>query len=477
MFRQVAAAAGGATVSALLIRGLLNKQKTVSKTIADFFGKDILTLPILTAEYPLADLANPHLAINHYIQTHAIEHQVIGYISDDYRQGLSILITPRASFWATEVLIGPVQYRKEYISPQEQIDCVANGIYLIRTNRGTFALHLYSPMMDPHNIIVEVLADKREQASRFLDNIRQYVYTHNIYRNKIITLEAETGRWGRCVIRPRFIKLEPIQREQIILPETIKQVIERNTIGFLQQAEHLRRSGRSLKRGILLYGKPGTGKTLTARWLASTLSGVTTIVLAAEQLEAVRIACQMARLLQPALVIMEDVDLIASPRDPQRHPFYQITLHQLLNEMDGIESEAQVLFLLTTNRPEMLEPALVTRPGRIDQAIHLPLPDAECRRQLFELYGRGMHLMLTEYERFIQRTEGASPAFIQELLRRAALIAAEQNALHEDGRVIVRDSHLEMALREMLWSGDELTRRLLGFEEAPTEALTHEPPS
>src|SRR5207247_401458 len=106
--------------------------------------------------------------------------------------------------------------------------------------------------------------------------------------------------------------------------------------------------------------------------------------------------CQMARMLAPSLVIMEDVDLIATERDESRHPAYQITLHQLLNEMDGLESNAEVIFLLTTNRPDDIEPALAARPGRIDQAIEYPLPDAECRRRLFELYGRGLALELAD---------------------------------------------------------------------------------
>jgi len=162
------------------------------------------------------------------------------------------------------------------------------------------------------------------------------------------------------------------------------------------------------------------------------------------------------------LVIMEDVDLIAAARDEYRHPAYQITLHQLLNEMDGLGSDAEVIFILTTNRPQAIEPALAARPGRIDQAIEFPLPDAECRRRLLELYGRGLTLDLAHPARLVAKTEGASPAFIQELVRKAALVAAEEDST-SNGGLWLKDAHFDEALHELLLCGGELTRNLLGF--------------
>lgn len=102
-----------------------------------------------------------------------------------------------------------------------------------------------------------------------------------------------------------------------------------------------------------------------------------------------------------------------------------------------------------------------SRPGRVDQAIEYPLPDGECRRRLIELYGRGLGLALGDWDGIVARTEGASPAFIQEMLRKAALLAAEEQ--EGDGALRVTDEHCLGALRELLLSGGDLTRRLLGF--------------
>jgi len=133
-------------------------------------------------------------------------------------------------------------------------------------------------------------------------------------------------------------------------------------------------------------------------------------------------------------------------------------LFELLNQMDGLADDADILFLLTTNRPDILEPALASRPGRIDQAIEVPLPDAECRRRLFDLYGRGLTLKLDQLDRFITKTDGASAAFIRELLRKAALFAADESL----GSPVLTDRHIDEALHELVVAGGELTKSLLG---------------
>src|SRR4029079_17859391 len=95
---------------------------------------------------------------------------------------------------------------------------------------------------------------------------------------------------------------------------------------------------------------------------------------------------------------------------------------------DGLDEDHDVLFVLTTNRPDLLEPALAARPGRVDQAVALRLPDADGRRTLIELYGEGLKLPPTVPESLIESLEGVSPAFIRELLRRAALLAADDSS-------------------------------------------------
>lgn len=127
--------------------------------------------------------------------------------------------------------------------------------------------------------------------------------------------------------------------------------------------------------------------------------------------------------------------------------------------MDGIAEDADVLYVLTTNRPDILEPALAARPGRIDLAVELPMPDEEGRRRLLRLYARGLPLDGVDLDRYVDRTSGASPAYIKEMLRRSALLAAIA------GSATVGYEHLDTSMAE-LESGSELAKRIVGFGTA-----------
>jgi ATP-dependent 26S proteasome regulatory subunit len=197
---------------------------------------------------------------------------------------------------------------------------------------------------------------------------------------------------------------------------------------------------------------------MLVRYLAEACTDHTVILLAGNHQGLIREACQAARLLAPTVVVLEDVDLVAEDRDHNRCP---ALLHDLLNEMDGLTERDEVTFLLTTNRPEVLEPALSARPGRIDQAVAFPLPDDGCRRRLFEVYGRGLDLTALDLARWVAQTDGVSPAFIEELLRKALLMAAERGEAGRPPRLL--DGDVQAALRELVTFGGELTQKLLGY--------------
>jgi ATP-dependent 26S proteasome regulatory subunit len=187
----------------------------------------------------------------------------------------------------------------------------------------------------------------------------------------------------------------------------------------------------------------------------------TVVVLSGTSIEAIGPACALARMLQPALVVLEDCDLIAEARDYGGGE--QPLLFQVLNEMDGLGDDADVAFLLTTNRADLLEPALAQRPGRVDLAVEIPLPDAEGRARLLGLYGSGLGLGQEITDEVVARTEGTTASFTKELVRRSVLIAAER----ESPRTEARD--VRAALDELLSDHDRLTRRLLGVRGAEDE--------
>jgi ATP-dependent 26S proteasome regulatory subunit len=180
-------------------------------------------------------------------------------------------------------------------------------------------------------------------------------------------------------------------------------------------------------------------------------------------------ACSVARTLQPSVVVVEDVDLIAEQREygEGEHPL----LFQLLNEMDGLGEDLDITFLLTTNRADLLEAALAQRPGRVDHAALLPVPDADARLRLLHLYQGTLVLDLSGPDAVIGRTDGVTASFMKELLRRAALRAADESE-HEDAGTPIRvtDAHLTAALDQLLDTRNELTRVLLGGQAGAPRA-------
>lgn len=156
-------------------------------------------------------------------------------------------------------------------------------------------------------------------------------------------------------------------------------------------------------------------------------------------------------------MVIEDADLIGRQREQLGSACDEAMLNRLLNEMDGLRREAEVTVIMTTNRPETLELALVQRPGRIDHAIEVPLPDDDCRARLFALYGREPSINAEQLQDLVERTDGVSAAFIKELGRRLA-----QESIRAGHPGLIDDGNLSSVLQEILGERDGLNLRLLG---------------
>jgi hypothetical protein len=370
-----------------------------------------------------------------------------GYMSDD---GLiKHLVTD-------ELIQAPVERTHIDCGPGHHLDCVLRGLFLLSRSDRPVMVAFRPPRFTHELPVVEVVAATRKGATEALSSLLDQARQASIYKGHTISLEP-SGSW-REGFSVRFQPLRPTPREQIVLPEELIRVVERNVLGMLRHGAVLREAGRSLRRGLLLHGPPGTGKTMMVRYLAGACTDHTVILLTASRQGLIREACQAARLLAPSIVVLEDVDLVAEDREQNR---CRAVLHELLNEMDGLEERDEVTFLLTTNRPDVLEPALSARPGRIDQAVAFPLPDEGCRQRLFEVYGRGLDLSAVDVGKWVGQTNGVSPAFIEELLRKAALMASERGEVVQPLRL--RDGDIHEAIQELVYFGGELTQRLLGY--------------
>jgi len=186
-------------------------------------------------------------------------------------------------------------------------------------------------------------------------------------------------------------------------------------------------------RGVLLYGPPGTGKTMLAKAVANATDANFISVKGPEVLDkyvgeseaAVRKIFEKARQNAPAVVFFDEVDAIA-PRRGQEYGTHAVerVVSQLLTELDGLEPLEDVVVLGATNRPDVIDPAIL-RPGRFERLVEVPLPDREARREIFEVHTEAVPMAGIDLDTLAAETEGYSGSDIAALVREASLLAIE----------------------------------------------------
>jgi len=438
-------------------------------------GVDVTQIPVIAEEFDPYEHPNVQVALDDYLAMDGRNAELAGVAGQQRHYmdlGLSAVAGQGAiPGWAPAVE-GPVDYVNFHLAGDQVLPCIQAGIYFVRDGDARLVVAVVGPseQRGPRPVLkVEVMAAEPEKARALLADLRERIMRLNVYRGHVISLSPGSLGMGPQTL-VAFHALPAVTRDDVILPEPLLERVERQTFRFAEHAAALLASGQSLKRGMLLYGPPGTGKTLTLMYLVGRMPGRTVLLAAGLGVGLLQAVVQMARTLAPAMVVIEDVDLIAEERGM---PFGRggPLLFELLNELDGLRDDADVIFALTTNRPEVLEPALAARPGRVDLAVELPLPDAPHRRRLLDLYARGLEGRNVDLDLVVARTEGASPAFIKELLRRAALLAATAG----EGNVVT-GTRLDAALEELA-EGGRLAQRLLGFHRPGDEPPPPMPPA
>jgi hypothetical protein len=420
--------------------------------LAEHFGEDPTMFPVAGESISPYDLPNVQLAVDAYLERPDVEHRLVGFGGHLGYAEMSLAgLVHDVGFG---LALGPVRRTSVRLDQDRLVSCVTAGLFLIGAGERRLAVLLMQGRhgFDEPGLRVEVLAPEQEHGEAFLAEIRGLMRELNVYRGKVLALKGD-DMMGHGV-SVEFPVVEFVDRDAIVLPEGVLDVVELHTIEFARHSRALRAAGRHLRRGLLLHGPPGTGKTLTAGYLISRLEGRTVIILTGEGLRFVEPACAIARDLQPAMVVLEDVDLVARERTAMG---VTSLLFQLLNEIDGIGEDADVVFLMTTNRADLLEPALAARPGRVDQAVELPLPDAQGRARLIDVFSSGLDLAVDDRDSIVAATDGVSPAFLRELVRKAALHAAKA------GEARVTDAHFREAL-DLLARGGSITRAMLGAD-------------
>ncbi|OYT56326.1 MAG: AAA family ATPase, partial [Candidatus Hecatellales archaeon ex4484_218] len=219
--------------------------------------------------------------------------------------------------------------------------------------------------------------------------------------------------------------------------ENVKQALKEAVEWPLKHPEVFKRMGITPPKGVLLTGPPGTGKTLLAKAVATESEANFISVKGPEILskwvgeseKAIRDIFRRARTVAPAIIFFDEIDAVA-PRKDMGYGDSRVTervISQLLTEMDGLENLRGVVVIAATNRPDLLDPALL-RPGRFDRILEVPVPDKNARLQIFRIHTRNMPLAEdVNLEKLAEITEGYVGADIEALCREAALTALRED--------------------------------------------------
>jgi transitional endoplasmic reticulum ATPase len=277
-------------------------------------------------------------------------------------------------------------------------------------------------------------------------------------------------------LREVYVEIPNVEWSDIGGLEQVKQELREAVEWPIKHPEAFKRMGIKPPKGILLYGPPGCGKTLLAKAVA-TESEANFITIKGPEIfskwvgeseKAIREIFRKARQAAPCIVYFDEIDAIAPIRGLGfgDSVVTERVITQLLTEMDGIQSLENVVVLASTNRPDMLDPALL-RPGRFDRLIYVPPPDYEARLEIFKVHTRNMPLAEdVDLQQLARMTEGYSGSDIEAVCREAGMLALRENINAE--RVEMR--HFVEALKRVYPS---ITEDMVKSYRAWAERLRH----
>jgi cell division protease FtsH len=357
--------------------------------------------------------------------------------------------------WKVVKTLGYRAPRPVYIDVNTDYDkrenLLIDGQILVQGGDSRFVVTVDINLQGRNSMLVEGSARRKEEISSFAESIRAIFKERNFYRGKKLELSG----------RIRFLDLPARSWESIVLDAGIKDEIRANTIGFIANRERLAGYGVPPKRGVLLVGEPGTGKTLVCKALMAGSPGITCLVANTYALDAggyITELYELAQDLSPCIVFIEDIDLIAQNRMEwgySRGP----ALLSLLAVLDGVEEHEEIITVATTNCLEVLDKAIGQRPSRFDRVIELSRPSLEQRKQL--ITSLCQKIPIDEHVRsyIARKTENYTPAQLQEVIYSLVIGYIQNNPIDEPGCLRFSTQEVDSAISKI--SGGN--RHRLGF--------------
>jgi len=290
-------------------------------------------------------------------------------------------------------------------------------------------------------------------------------------REDALSLRHDHRKLVRWMRRHHYLKRQAIRPDgsllrgtgqvspaDLVLDDSVRQTLLHNTVDFLKMRSAFRANGIPQKRGVLLYGPPGNGKTMIAKLLAGL--GVTTFLYVtaadANEPEKLQQVFHLARRLRPTIVFLEDLDFYASDR---RGP-HRVSLGELLAQLDGLEQNDGLIVIATTNDLAAIEPALKDRPSRFDVVLEVGPPSETCRRKMLVQLLRRTSCDSLMIATAASLTKGLSGAQVREVAVLAIQSAICSGTVDGDGVATLSPNDLITASNFVRW----IEKRPIGFQ-------------
>ena len=375
------------------------------------------------------------------------------------------------------------QYRKGS-QPVQKTQSSKPQTRQFRTTRPPFEDPDLMPLLEENGVTVKATSTRAEWWQRILIQVLPWVLILGALFYLSLRMQqrmASSGGggpfgFGRSQAK-KFREEKPQARlDDVAGSENAKRDVE-EIIQFLRKPEHYHRLGAKLPRGVLLTGPPGTGKTLLARAVAGEAEVPFYSISGSEFIEMfvgvgaarVRDMFKDAKAESPSIIFIDEIDAIGRARGAGLgggHDEREQTLNQILSEMDGFSERETVVVLAATNRPDVLDQALL-RPGRFDRKVTMDLPTRSARGDILKVHLRDVPLADdVDVERLAERTMGFSGADLANLVNEAALAAGRRDRQDVDAKcfAIARDKIVLGERREDILTDEE--RRLVAYHES-----------
>ena len=297
-------------------------------------------------------------------------------------------------------------------------------------------------------MIIEICSNGN--AGDFAQRWKKYIYKDNYLRGQAFFADSEV------IERERTYSWD-----DVCISQDIKLAIHTHVEVFLTKQKRLKALGLKGRRGLILAGKPGTGKTLIGKVLADTLPTSFIWVLPAhiQTPNSFKDIVSVARLVAPVVLFWEDIDLFAEDRNTHRW----LGLGELMNQLDGAVDNEGIVTIATTNQLDVIENALRNRPGRFDRVVHIDDMDVESRTRLLRKLLSKAKIATKDFEYILDQTDGYTGAQVEEFVNTLYILAISDEDVSDDianQTIIIDRNIIERAFKETAY----MPREVLGFQ-------------